>query len=427
MKYNKVRMIIIQLMLVAVKTIFVVIKLPLFLFFYLSGFIKRDNEKWVFSSWEGKYFRGNCKYFFEYVSQRKYVNAIWLTKSYKLYKALKKDNINVLYMFSPQGIYALSKAKNVFVSHGVLDVLPYFVRGANIVSLGHVVSPIKMNSVTEAAMKLPFIHKVKLYVTDPYSHMNLITYEVVSSCFTRNSVMFMRNTKNNRNRILTLGLPKTDYQLSISKTCRSKIFNNVLSTIVPDSLSDQKIILFLPTWRDDVSFSIFNEGFDSIRLNNVLTETQSILLINFHPFDKSSKLMNNLAKTEPRIFLTSVGGDNITNLLCSADIFITDYSSLYSDFLLYDRPMIFAKFSHKDYIKERSLKFNYDTLPGEKVLNWYQLEDAIKNEMVMKEDKYSTNRKKLRQLIYDGNDDGLSSFRIYKYFLDLNRTGPRIH
>ena len=69
-------------------------------------------------------------------------------------------------------------------------------------------------------------------------------------------------------------------------------------------------------------------------------------------------------------------------LLCSADIFITDYSSLYSDFLLYDRPIIFAKFSHKDYIKERNLQFSYDDLPGKKVSNWHELEDAIHREIV---------------------------------------------
>ena len=125
-----------------------------------------------------------------------------------------------------------------------------------------------------------------------------------------------------------------------------------MNNIVPEQYVGQRVILFLPTWRFDQNFSIFNGEYDSTRLNKVLSETQSILLINFHPFDRSAKSNNNISTTDSRIFVTSIGGDNIMKLLCSADIFITDYSSLYSDFLLYDRPIIFAKFSHKNYIKE---------------------------------------------------------------------------
>ena len=325
-------------------------------------------------------------------------------------------------MFSFRGIYALSKAKNIFVSHGAIDILPYLARGANMISLGHVVCPIKNMSYTETVMKLPFLHKIKLYLTDPYSQMNLITHEVVASSFTSNAVMFLRNTENNKDRILPLGLPKTDYQLSISRSCRLEVFNGVLNNIVPEKYAKQRIILFLPTWRSDPHFNVFNGDYDSMRLNNALLETQSILLINFHPFDRSAKLDNNISTTDSRIFVTEVSGDNIMKLLCAADIFITDYSSLFSDYLLYDKPIIFAKFSHEDYIQERDLHFPYDDLPGKKVLNWHEMEEAICNEIVVDNDQFFTHRKKMRKLIYDGHDDGLSSARIYKHFLDLNKT-----
>ena len=46
---------------------------------------------------------------------------------------------------------------------------------------------------------------------------------------------------------------------------------------------------------------------------------------------------------------------------------ITDYSSLWSDYLIYNRPLIFAQFDKEDYLQERKFYAYEKDLPGSKV------------------------------------------------------------
>jgi len=94
-------------------------KIPLHILYFFSGFIPRDHRKWLFSSWGGKAYRGNCRYLFEYIEPPNAINPIWFTKSLNSFKALKKRGVNVVYAYSPKGIYSLCTAKCIFVSHFV--------------------------------------------------------------------------------------------------------------------------------------------------------------------------------------------------------------------------------------------------------------------------------------------------------------------
>ena len=72
-------------------------KLPLHFIYLLSYFTPRNNKKWVFSTWEGKAYRGSSRYLYEYVSKNETIESIWITKNKKLYqelsfKGIKFDN-----------------------------------------------------------------------------------------------------------------------------------------------------------------------------------------------------------------------------------------------------------------------------------------------------------------------------------------------
>jgi CDP-glycerol glycerophosphotransferase (TagB/SpsB family) len=57
--------------------------------------------------------------------------------------------------------------------------------------------------------------------------------------------------------------------------------------------------------------------------------------------------------------------------LASAAAIITDYSSVYFDFLLLDRPIIFAAFDLETYKRKRNFYYDYDSVtPGPKARDW---------------------------------------------------------
>jgi len=69
-------------------------------------------------------------------------------------------------------------------------------------------------------------------------------------------------------------------------------------------------------------------------------------------------------------------------LLLIADILITDYSSIYIDFLLTNKPIVFYAYDIKNYLsKDRELYFNYNNVIIKETLtkNEYDFFDTIKN------------------------------------------------
>ena len=386
------------------------LKIPLHLIYLISYCIPRNDKKWVFSAWEGKAYRGNARYYFEYITKDSDINSIWITKNQSVHESLK-DKVNIQYAYSIQGIYSLLTARVVICSHGLYDVIPYVTGGSFLVSLGHVTYPIKKMSFVEKFSSMSVSLRLKTFLHTPYDHIKP-AYEIVTSDNTKKSTMFLSDKKPEESRrIIPLGLPKTDYLIGIASECRKILFKNILNKAFPEISNQDKIILFLPTWRNDKSFSVLNFGYNMDKINRALSDNSAHMFINFHPFDESLR-SSKVERLGRRVHAISYGGDTITQLLCATDIFITDYSSLYSDFLIYDRPIIFAKFAHNEYVEERELQVDYDSLPGKSVTNWDEISSVIN--MQLREDcnQYKNDRELWRKLVYSGTDDGKSCERI---------------
>jgi len=395
----------------------VLFKLPLHLIYLISHCIPRSNKKWVCSAWEGEAYRGNARYFFEYISKNDDIDSIWITKNKMLYNNLK-NSINIKYAYSIQGIYGLLTARVIVISHGLYDVVPYITGGALLISLGHVTYPIKKMSFTKKFSEMSLLHKIKLFILSPYDHINP-SYEIVASDNTKTSTMFLSAEIDDENkRIIPLGLPKTDYLIEILSKCKMKLLKDIFYKSFPEINNRDKIILFLPTWRGDEGFNVLNYGYNCTQVDSMLVENSAFMFINFHPFDENlrSSAIDKLGK---RVYAISYGGDEITQLLCAADMFITDYSSLYSDFLIYDKPMVFAKFSHDEYIKERELQVDYNSLPGNVVSNWGDMSAVISLQLTKNMNQYKGDRELWRKFIYSGTDDGKSCDRITAFIENI--------
>jgi len=60
--------------------------------------------------------------------------------------------------------------------------------------------------------------------------------------------------------------------------------------------------------------------------------------------------------------------EDIMTVLNNFDLLVTDYSSMYIDYLLLDRPIVFLPYDLSDYSKKRGFNFDYNLVtPGEKV------------------------------------------------------------
>jgi CDP-glycerol glycerophosphotransferase len=326
-------------------------QLPLYLF---SCLFPKRKSLLLFSSWQGKFYRGNTRFLFEYVTkERSDLDAVWMCKTDELYNSLTAQGIKAARTYSLIGIYLTLRAKYYFVTHGILDMNEVFSGGGLLVNLDHATYPIK-----DTQLKIPrkLTELIAIALDSPFAYFRKSDYAITSSKLTANYTSYRYRIE--KDQVFVTGLPKA----------------NILMELANRSRNDHKDqILFLPTWRRDPNFSVFNEsfGFSKSRLVELLEKSNQKFHVNLHP----SNINNNLVSSDEDSRLTThkLNSSGVYEMFAKSAIFITDFSTSYADFLLFDQPMIFAMFNFDEYLQEKKLYLDVDTLPGAIVYNWDEL------------------------------------------------------
>jgi CDP-glycerol glycerophosphotransferase len=123
----------------------------------------------------------------------------------------------------------------------------------------------------------------------------------------------------------------------------------------------EKVLLYAPTFRDHGAFEPFSETAWR-RISELMPATQSLFAVKRHPADRGLAVPRNLPGVAD---LTDIAGD-LQELLALADLLITDYSSIATDFALTGRPMIFYVFDREKYQGDDRKLFaaSFNLVPG---------------------------------------------------------------
>lgn len=188
--------------------------------------------------------------------------------------------------------------------------------------------------------------------------------------------------------ILTTGYPRNDY-----------IFDYDNGIEVYRDIKRDKTIFWIPTYRNhkfNKNNSFFNTNIqfpygiptiknssDLKKLNNILKKNKTLLVIKFHPAEDISKIkkldLSNIKLLEDDFF--EKVHSNIYQLLSKADALITDYSSIYYDFLLTDKPNGLAIPDINEYKSHVELLYkDYENnIIGEYIYNFNDLLKFVNN------------------------------------------------
>ncbi len=146
-----------------------------------------------------------------------------------------------------------------------------------------------------------------------------------------------------------------------------------------DSLFPQaqgkKVILYAPTYRGSIKKPKTDLPIHIPFLSEKLGE-EYVLAIKLHPFvppeeyripEEYSGFAKNLSASM-----------EINQLLCVADVCVTDYSSIVFEYSLFEKPMIFYAYDKEEYIDSRGFYYPYEEfIPGPLVEDEQQLVEAI--------------------------------------------------
>ena len=311
-----------------------------YLTFLLSALIPKKKNRWVFGAWFGNRISDNPFALYKYIKENyPNIDAVWVCND--IVQAQNKGIIAVK-RNSLRSIWYCLTARVSVMNQGYLDFGSYnWIHHSYKVQLWHGV-PWKKIGEDTGATKNGLLHKMShnafLFSSkcDLYIAPSDETRQVMKSAFLIDD-----------SHILSVGQPRNEILLDSEqcKKARAKIIERIGDA--------DKIILYMPTFRDSASkqFSFF-EIADKvnqvlIKYNAVILEKQHYVQIQRESFSgTSSKRIINVEEYDTQ------------ELLASADVLITDYSSCFFDFLLRDKPIIHFLFDYDIYKdKERGLYY----------------------------------------------------------------------
>ena len=194
-------------------------------------------------------------------------------------------------------------------------------------------------------------------------------------------------------KIIETGYPRND--IFFSKLDNYDLIGTDITVIrkAKELKQDQyKIILYAPTFRDTGLGDDFleKEALNMKELDNFAVENKFFVIFKIHPWRQlpvDFKNLNNLVKYRDT-------GD-VYPLLPLIDLLVTDYSSIFFDFLYLNKPIVFFPYDYEKYIrKDRNLKYDYNWItPGPKCVQQNDLQQCIQKILISNEDKYWHKRK----------------------------------
>lgn len=374
----------------------------LFAYFLSKLCSKKVNENLiVFGSNNGKGFSGNSKYLFLYINQNSNYQCIWFTASQKVLNDLREKNFHVISVKNLiKAIKILKAAKYIFITHGLGDVLMIdFSPQTQLIRLSHGIGIKNLKEKFSNFFTDFYKKKIRQYL------VKRISYLAVTS--DKDIQIKKSNFPLPPNKFLKVGFPRNDI---LSKISKEKYLESKKSLGIAEN-SD--VILYAPTFRRYNHKTPLNENFFK-KLNELLISENKIMLFKPHPSSEKIDL-------DPYINIKSIDPKfDIMDLLVFSDLLITDYSSVFFDFLITKRPILFFAYDLEEYSMKRGLYFNYESfVPGPivKTRDEFYLKLKTINQWA---NDYETKRNNVQD-IYLKYSDGNSTEKIIKLLgLKLN-------
>lgn len=335
----------------------------------INSMIKKNKNKVCFVSHPD--FSDNCMSVFDYMvsDETMQYEIVWLINdSYipsHIDELKKQFKIKVVKLKSLMGILNYMTSKYVFYTHGALNGIECLDKQI-IVNLWH-------------GMPLKNIGYLDNKTHEEVAHF---TYTISTSEEFQNVISKVFGV--DKNKVLITGLPRND---------RMNNFRDIINKMGINAQEYNKKILWMPTFRKSSVGDKRNDGIskegqmpllsnDELKNFNIyLNDNKVLLLIKLHPMDSLQKKdfseLSNIKIIENDDFKNIE--EQLYSIFQEIDALITDYSSVYFDFMLLNKPIGFVMDDLGEYKNSRGFVFEDidDWIPGPIIKNVTQLHSFV--------------------------------------------------
>lgn len=367
---------------------------------YLNLLIPKCKRKMIFySSFD---FGDNARSIYEHAKRDnrfKEYRFIWLVSDPSKYKMLNEP-CKFYKHFSIKGILAYITAKYIIRTHSLYGNL-YNKKNQVMVLAFH-------------GMPIKTLEKNNLR-----NNRNDCTFLLSTSTIFNNALSYMFSLEEKF--INVIGLPRNDDLFESKNILKQMGLNNY-----------EKKIIWMPTFRNS-KYSNMHDGKQSEfgipcvkkedlkKLDLFLQSKNYILILKLHPW--ASDEVGDISSYSNII---NIKNENIQypftlyNFLGEMDLLLTDFSSVYIDFLLTGKPIAFVYDDFAEYSKSRNFAFEpiEEFMVGEKINSFDKLLEYLNN-IDLNDEKYKIKRKEITTKFHKYCDNN-SSKRVLDCIFDYS-------
>ncbi|MCY8511012.1 CDP-glycerol glycerophosphotransferase family protein [Bacillus mojavensis] len=339
--------------------------------FQLFALLPRNNKLILFESYSGKQFSCNPRAIYEYLQENKDrydYKLIWsIDKRYM--SALEGVDVAYIKRFSFKWLWYMATAKYWITNSRLPLWIPkpkktLYVQtwhGTPLKKLANDMDEVHMPGTTTEKYKQNFLREASKW---DY----LISPNAYSTNIFRSAFQFKKE-------IIEAGYPRNDILYSSNKESLIKKVKQELGIN-----EDKKVILYAPTWRDNEFKKVgqykFKLQFDLEEMKRDLGDSVVILLRMHYLVSEQF----NLGKYNDFVKDVSLYKD-IRDLYLISDLLITDYSSVFFDYINLKKPIVFFVYDlpiYRDSIRGFYFDFQQKT-PGSLVQTSEELIKTVKD------------------------------------------------
>ncbi|KLP56118.1 hypothetical protein ABR39_07855 [Enterobacter genomosp. O] len=349
-------------------------------------------------------YSGNCKALSDYIIENDLpYHIVWSIK-----KEIDQKKITTVAIGSLRELFYYFTSKYIITTHN--EMIGPIAKNQKYISLWHGM-PFK---------KICYLGENDHLGMIDYSAIRIATSEIMRSII---SASFREKANN----VYITGQPRNDF-----------LFKPIsLADVGVKSSKNKKIVMFAPTFRmnnEDKRYSdgkgIIDNNFLRVNdfcmedIDNFLEQNNTHLILKLHPYEE--EYFRGVATLSSNI--TIISSEELTQknidlnqLLSVVDVLITDYSSIYLDFLILNKPLIFLVPDVEAYSSSRGgftlEPFDFWT-PGDKVNSQNSLLRAI-DKIITGVDEHTERRKQIN-LIINKYTDANNSQRVIELMKSLS-------
>ena len=401
----------------------ITLSVGLFVVTPLAYLVPKKRNLFLFIGGKDGRFRDNAKYLYLhlYRSRRDHIEFYFLTENRQVYEDLQQHQLPVVFYPTISTFYLMLRASVLVVDNftWIYGRKYHFFMKAFTVQLWHGCSIKSLgldNSFVQETLK-PLWRRV-LYAAKgrfPRYDLLLSTSRINTEKIFTPAFRFKE--------IIESGYPRND--ILLTKTDDLDLIGadrHVLKKAAAEKNNGMKILLYAPTFRDTGQGDDFLDkgALDLALLERFAVENHLQIVFKIHPFREFPADFSQYAS-----LLKYDDNGDVYPLLPLVDLLVTDYSSIFFDFLYLDRPIVFFPYDLEKYMREdRNLKYDYHWVtPGPKCTNQKDLHSLITKCLAEDEKIHRQKRKDIFDMSFS-HKTGSSAAQILDIIEDRTALSP---